>query len=394
LSPNDINEERKSQVGNGRYEAGSRGSETQERRLDAQSDVETRTKRPRLSGSNDIALTPDLHPSLHLHANDERVRITVHDLASTYDDYKLVSKLKEVLSPCFEGEVGMCERYGTKAAIELKGMGAHQTLDFLRELASGPSQDMDIPWRECTFHEREWVCPMLSCVGVKFNIDYRDPTKPSKCKNCKRPRPKDVRASGTIWKEELTKMAMAPTLSSECGEGTSELPPRAISPSLASASRPRTASLCIDTYHREPRVVRPGGEFGVWFDAKVAAGHTSQELLCDNKVSMAKLKAPIKGLLSCGNHGRIWAFDITPGSGAKGWAWSDCVDSFVDVYLNIDESGRHAYEVIEKNRPCRMAYDLDMRTDNTLNATKDDRKMMERIGECMRKWLQKDYDDT
>jgi hypothetical protein len=135
-------------------------------------------------------------------------------------------------------------------------------------------------------------------------------------------------------------------------------------------------------------VSRPDGEFGTWFDAKVAAGFTSKEVLCDNRIVLNRSKEPIKGLLSCSRHGRIWAFDINQNSGAKGWIWTDCLGSFIDIYAKIPEADRHAYEVIEENKPCRMVYDLDMCTAEGLNTDKDDSEMARLIGKsCMKMTL-------
>jgi hypothetical protein len=358
-------------------------SETNHPSDTVQTTVEPRAKRQRVSECTDIDLLPGTNLSSHPHANDERVRVSLRDVVPSYDDDALLSKLGEVLSPCFGGKVVMRERFGTKAAIELKGMGAHQALVFLEALPHGPSHA--VPWHRCTLHHREWICPMISCVRVDFNIDYCDPTKPGKCKNCNRPRPKDVRESAAIWHEQLEKTTMSMMHSLEGGGSTSEIPPRSVSPSYTPSSCPMSEPFGDETYyHKEPQatISRPDGEFGVWFDAKLAAGYTPKEILCDNKISTSRFKAPIKGLLSCSSHSRMWAFDIKPTSGAKGWAWTECVHTFVDVYEKIHPHGRHAYEVIEGGKPCRMVYDLDMRTDNGLNARKDDSKMANNIGKC------------
>lgn len=61
--------------------------------------------------------------------------------------------------------------------------------------------------------------------------------------------------------------------------------------------------------------------------------------------------------------------------------WTDCIDTFVDVYLQIDPKQRHAYEVVQQNVPCRAAFDLDMYTGDGVNGDKDDKRMAGTIRE-------------
>ena len=55
----------------------------------------------------------------------------------------------------------------------------------------------------------------------------------------------------------------------------------------------------------------------------------------------------------------------------------------MDVYLQIDPKNRHAYEGVQQNVPCRMAFDLDMYTGDGINDDKDDKRMAAAISEYL-----------
>mmetsp|Transcript_1481 Transcript_1481/g.3539 ORF Transcript_1481/g.3539 Transcript_1481/m.3539 type:complete len:578 (+) Transcript_1481:931-2664(+) len=130
----------------------------------------------------------------------------------------------------------------------------------------------------------------------------------------------------------------------------------------------------------QPQRQQPKGEFGIWKGAITQAGYDPTVVLGDNKIFINKSKDPVKALLMQPNSsGKIWAFDTNPNSGAKGWIWTDCVKTFVDVYLKILPEKRHAYEVIRQTDPCRMVYDLDMYVGGGVNEDKDDVTMARTI---------------
>ena len=69
---------------------------------------------------------------------------------------------------------------------------------------------------------------------------------------------------------------------------------------------------------------------------------------------------------------RGWAFDLPRRSecgsanAPKRWVAAE-VDAFVDVYMELGPQRRHAYELLEATRGCHLFFDLDGRSDGTMN---------------------------
>ena len=94
-------------------------------------------------------------------------------------------------------------------------------------------------------------------------------------------------------------------------------------------------------------------------------------------------KAPPKNLLDISNGNRLWAIDCCLNNAAKCFVWSNDLYSFLNVYLEIPELYRHAYEIIPPSIPCRMVYDLDMCLKNGVNSGRNHSAMMQLIGEFL-----------
>ena len=92
-------------------------------------------------------------------------------------------------------------------------------------------------------------------------------------------------------------------------------------------------------------------------------------------------KLPVEQFLDNNKGNRLWAIDCSHKSGAKCFVWSRDLNSFLDIYLDIPNLQRHAYEIITASTPCRMVYDLDMDLSNGLNSDKDHSAMVNLIAE-------------
>lgn len=95
--------------------------------------------------------------------------------------------------------------------------------------------------------------------------------------------------------------------------------------------------------------------------------------------STASLAA--KSMLVENEKGRIWAIDVMPDSGAKGWIWTCDTETFVEVLECIPKGSRHAHEVVLPDMPCHMACNLDMCVSETVNACANANEMAASISE-------------
>jgi len=159
------------------------------------------------------------------------------------------------------------------------------------------------------------------------------------------------------------------------------------SSAAAGAARPVTPSNNVVSAPTSSRTLTGSkAQFAIWNAARRAAGilvdqpsASDDGLLSSSKFFLNRTKDDLSALLPSLPHRRIWAFDTNPKNGAKGWMWTDCIETFVDAYLQIDAKDRHAYEVVQQNVPCRMAFDLDMYTGDGVNDDKDDKRMAAEI---------------
>jgi hypothetical protein len=189
--------------------------------------------------------------------------------------------------------------------------------------------------------------------------------------------------------EDLLLQILGGSVTEDATNGTSTTSrPNVDEPSSAlgaGAARPVTPSNNIVSAPTSRKLTGSKAEFAIWNAARLAADidqpAASDGLLSSSKFFLNRTKDDLSTLLPSLSHRRIWAFDTNPKNGAKGWIWSDCINTFVDVYLQIEPKKRHAYEVVQQNVPCRMAFDLDMYTGDGVNGDKDDKRMATAISE-------------
>ena len=386
-------------------------------------------KRPRLAatetnfGANVDAPEP---PS----ADEEKTRLAVWGYSDQMTDEYLVQSLKSMSSRAnFSGEVSIVERsYAGKAIVVLTGRNAHRAALYLSNLPNGPTDQY--PFRNITEHYREWYCPRLSCIGLETdrpNIDESngDNRNSARCRGCARSRPQSLLEATQIWEQDLVQNMEEARRSQHQEEeeeeedlllqilggpftedeinGTGNSTTRrqnaeeSISTSAAGAARPVTPSNNIVSAPTSRKLTGSKAEFAIWNAARQAVGidqpSASDGLLSSSKFFLNRTKDDLSTLLPSLPHRRIWAFDTNPKNGAKGWIWTDCIDTFVGVYLQIDPKKRHAYEVVQQNVPCRMAFDLDMYTGDGVNGDKDDKRMASAISEYLYMLHRKSYYD-
>ena len=355
------------------------------------------------------------HPS----ADEEKTRLTVWGCLDQITDENLVRSLQSTTSRAnFSGNLSIVERcYAGKAIVVLTGRNAHRAALYLSNLPNGPTNKC--PWRNVTEHWREWYCPRLSCVGLEAdrpNIDESngDNRHSARCRACACSRPQGLLQAAQIWDQDLVRsmeedrrsqqqkeeeeedlllqiLGGSATEDATNGAGNSITSrPNVDEPSsvsAAGAARPVTPSNNIASAPTSRKLTGSKAEFAIWNAARLAAGvghpSSSDGILSSSKFFLNRTKDDLSTLLPSLPHRRIWAFDTNPKNGAKGWIWTDCIDTFVDVYLQIDPKNRHAYEVVQQNVPCRMAFDLDMYTGDGVNDDKDDKRMAAAISEYL-----------
>ena len=306
---------------------------------------------------------------------------------------------------------------------------------------TGPNQ---YPWRNIGEHHREWLCPRLSCVGLETdrpNIDESNGNNRSsaRCRGCGGARPQSLLHAAQLWEQDLADSleearkqntdqdietenmdaclfdmlideyesslttntagatdsaggdsARAVANSRNATTSTTSAPIRSnvggSNPSAAAgAARPVTPSNNSLAAPPSRKLTGSKAEFAIWNFARLAAGmdqpSASDGLLSSSKFFLNRTKDDLINLLPSVPDRRIWAFDTNPKNGAKGWMWTDCIDTFVDIYLQIDPKQRHAYEVVQQNVPCRASFDLDMYTGDGVNGDKHDKRMAGAISE-------------
>ena len=335
--------------------------------------------------------------------------------------------------------------YAGKCIIVLTGANARRAALTLSMLPNGPqfSGPNQYPWRNIGEHLREWYCPRLSCVGLETdrpNIDESNGNNRSsaRCRGCGGARPQSLLHAAQLWEQDLADSleearkqntdedietenmdaslfdmlideyesslttstaqvtdsasgdsARAVVNSQNAATSTTSAPNRSnvggSNPSAAGSARPVTPSINSLASAPSRKLTGSKAEFAIWNSARLAAGmdqpSASDGLLSSSKFFLIRTKDDLINLLPSVPNRRIWAFDTNPKNGAKGWMWTDCIDTFVDVYLQIDPKQRHAYEVIQQNVPCRAAFDLDMYTGDGVNGDKDDKRMAGAISE-------------
>ena len=372
-------------------------------------------KRARLAPT-ETNIASDIDISTHPSADEEKTRLTVWGCSDQMTDEYLVQSLKSMASRAnFSGDVSIVERsYAGKVIIVLTGRNAHRAALFLSNLPNGPTDQY--PFRNVTEHYREWYCPRLQCVGLETdrpNIDESngDNRNSARCRGCACPRPQSLLHAAHIWDQDLVQSMEEDRLSQQQKEDEEFLQilggsftedaindtgnsitrrPNADEPSSASATgaaRAVTPSNNVVSAPTSRKLTGSKAEFAIWNAARLAAGidqpSDSDGLLSSSKFFMNRTKDDLSTLMPSLPHRRIWAFDTNPKNGAKGWIWTDCINTFVDVYLQIDPKNRHAYEVVQQNVPCRMAFDLDMYTGDGVNDDKDDKRMAAAISEYL-----------
>ena len=306
---------------------------------------------------------------------------------------------------------------------------------------TGPNQ---YPWRNVGEHHREWYCPRLSCVGSETdrpNIDESNGNNRAlaRCRGCGGARPQSLLHAAQMWEQDLVDSleearqkaigdteteitddaflfdmliddyesslstntaGITDSTNSSAGSrevanpqnataSTTSAPNRSSvgerDSAAAGSARPVTPSNSSIAAPPSRKLTGSKAEFAIWNTARLAAGidqpAASDGLLSSSKFFLNRTKDDLINLLPSLPHRRIWAFDTNPKNGAKGWIWTDCIDTFVGVYLQIDPKQRHAYEVIQQNVPCRIAFDLDMYTGDGVNSDKDDKRMAGEISE-------------
>jgi hypothetical protein len=355
--------------------------------------------------------------SCHPSGDEAKARLTVWGCSDSISDEQLVQSLQSMTSRVnFTGGVSIVEKsYAGKAIIILTGRNAHRAALLLSNLPNGPqlTNQNQYPWRNVSEHHREWYCPRLSCVGLEIdrpNIDESNGNNRSsaRCRGCGCARPHTLLQANQLWEQDLVDdvgeavMAQAMMDSADAHARTSEetgtlqtqsvtrTRPNILDHNLATAAAARlvtpSENSCNISAPPSKKLTGSEAEFAVWNDARLATGmdqpSASDGLLSSSKFFLNRTKDDLINLLPSLPHRRIWAFDTNPKNGAKGWIWTDCIDTFVDVYLQIDVNKRHAYEVVQQKKPCRMAFDLDMFTGDGVNGDKDDKRMAAAISEC------------
>ena len=360
------------------------------------------TKRTRVDAVH-IGSNADVGGALaHPNADKEKSRLTVWGFVPTGDLVGSIQSLSASRAH-FNGRVLLVDQYHSKrAVVVLSGRNAHRAALLLTNLPDGPNQQC--PWHDISEHHREWYCPRMSCIEIEIdrpNIDTSGGKNRSAalCRGCGCARPKSLLEYSRIWERDVARgieedraseQKLGKNLASDAAgrSGIVGVMARMASHSAAASTGSRgTASGDLPAVHVTSSTSASSSktEFAAWSRAQAAAGMQNpvgDSLLSSSRFFLNHAKADLTCLLPSAPRRRIWAFDTNPNSGAKGWIWSDCVDTFVEVYLELDPTQRHAYEVVPPNVPCRMVYDLDMYIGGGINAGRDDEQMAAAISEC------------
>ena len=356
----------------------------------------TRVDAMRIGSDSDVG-----GASAHTNVDKEKSRLTVWGFVPTGDLVGSIQSLSASRAH-FDGRVLLVDQYHSKrAVVVLSGRNAHRAALLLTNLPDGPNQQC--PWHDISEHHREWYCPRMSCIEMEIdrpNIDTSGGKNRSAalCRGCGCARPKSLLEFSRGWERDVARgieedraseQELGKTLASDAAgrSGVVGVMARMASHSAAASTGSRgTATRDLPALHGTSTSASSSKtEFAAWSRAQAAAGMQNpvgDSLLSSSRFFLSHTKADLSCLLPSAPGRRIWAFDTNPNSGAKGWIWSDCVDTFVEVYLELDPTRRHAYEVIPPNVPCRMVYDLDMYIGGGINAGRDDEQMAAAISEC------------
>lgn len=358
----------------------------------------------------------DAVASYHPSADEEKSRLTVWGCEpGQLSSGKLVGAIQTLVASRanFDGSVSVVDQFrADRAVIVLAGRHAHRAALLLTNLPNGPNAQR--PWKNFSEHHREWYCPQLSCSGLGIdrpNIDDSNGKNRATalCRGCNGPRPRNLLQHAQIWEEEITKSieedrawerelerALA---NDDVGGGRGldgALARRAPNTKTVAAATPRAgpceAARPVAASHANGPTTSATStsssraEFAAWSRAQATAGMLNPfgAPLSSSRLFLNHTKTDLLCLLPSRPSRRIWAFDTNPKNGAKGWIWTDCVETFVNVYLQLDPTRRHAYEVVQSNIPCRVVFDLDMFTGDGENAGKNDEQMAKAIGEFQR----------